>query len=344
VVAGVARPDARAEGEVVAAKEAERDADEVVTVVADAPAGHHRVVLMSMPSPVEAATETALAPWSIAVAVSVDSPPATDDAAATVARSHDASAVAWLDGGELHVYDDLRHATEHRPVPEPRSEADAAAIALSIKTTLRRPMPVVALVEAPAPPPEIEAPAVTTSIGRVAPPRLVPHVAIGLGLLEPLSNAAPTLTRIAGRVSVDVPDLPQLAVGVTAAAGPAAPVEGTDMSARYRDIGFGAIAEWRQPLTRGLWLVPAAGASVHRTRLWGSALNGAGMDRPIDVAATLVGFDVELALEGGGSHLRGGAVLGASVTSTPAPYKVRGEEVLRVPTASLGVAIRVSFQ
>jgi hypothetical protein len=116
------------------------------------------------------------------------------------------------------------------------------------------------------------------------------------------------------------------------------------MTARYRDIGFGAIAEWRQPLARGLWLVPAAGASVHRTRLWGASRNGGGIDRPVDMPATLVGFDVELALEGGGQPLRGGAVVGASVTSTPGPYKVRGEEVLRIPTASLGVAIRVSFQ
>jgi hypothetical protein len=330
-VAVAAAPPARADGDVVA-------------VVAEAPAAHHRVILLSMPDPVRDATAAALEPWSIAVVAIADATPETDASAAVIARARGASAVAWLDAGELLVYDDLRRQTERRAAPEPLDAVNAAAIALSIKTTLRRPMPMVAALELPPPPPpradlvdDQVAIAPTTGGGVHGAARF------GVGFPTASTAVAPTMVRFAGRLAVDVPVERRLAVAVALEGGPPSAIDNADLIGRYRDVTLGLGVEWRQPVARQLWLVPAATATLHLTRLSGELRNPGGMERVVDRRGARPGMDLELAVETGG-RMRGGAALFASLSPFGERYKVRGEDVLAVPAATLGIALRISFQ
>jgi hypothetical protein len=54
-------------------------------------------------------------------------------------------------------------------------------------------------------------------------------------------------------------------------------------------------------------------------------------------------MQLEIGVEHGG-RIRGGAVVYASFLGGLDPYKVKKDVVLTVPTATLGIALRTSFQ
>lgn len=328
----IATPDARADSEVVAA-------------IADSPRAHQRVVLVSMPDPVFAATASALGPWSIAVEATGELPPADDVAAATLANAHEATAVAWLDGAELVIYDDLTGRSERRTAPGTLDDVGAATIALSIKTSLRKPVTVVAALDEPLerPPVEVDAaePRVEAVVtpARAERPRLRAAARFGAGL--PLANPSPTMPRIGARISHDLPFESRLAIAAGIEAGPSAAIDHEEFTGRYRDVAISLGTEWRQPLARRWWLVPSVTGTVHLTRMAGTVL----MPNPRDTAESghPFGAEVELAVETGGRVRGGFAVFGSFLTGRDR-YKVHGEDVLVVPAATLGASLRISFQ
>ena len=325
---------------------------DAATPVEEAPRAHRRIVLVSMPDSVFAATASALGPWSIAVEATTEPPPADELAAATMARAHGATAVAWLEGSELVIYDDFSRRIERRSVPETPAgidgldEVGAATIALSIKTSLRRPVQVAA---APPPPPperppvEVFAapPEVVAEVVPVRAPRPRLHAAARLGAGLPLASPSPTMPRVGARISHDLPGEPRLAVLAGVEVGPSAEIDHPELTGRYRDVAFAVGAEWRQPLAGRWWLVPSLAGTVHLTRLEGTIL----MPNPRDTveSAHPFGAEVEVAIETGG-RLRGGVAVHGSFLTGRDRYKVRGEDVLVVPAATLGATLRISFQ
>jgi hypothetical protein len=298
-----------------------------------------------MPDTVFSATSSALGPWSIAVEATGEPVPTDDDAAASLARTHDASAVAWLDGAELVIYSDLSGRRERRTAPDEVDEVGAATIALSIKTSLRQPVVVAAAPEVPIERPPVEVDAAPARVEAVIIPtvraprprlRLAARLAAGL----PLASPSPTMPRIGARISHDLPALPRLAIAAGVEAGPSAEIDHEEMTGRYRDVAFSLGAEWRHPLG-GWWLVPSVAGTVHLTRMSGTVL----MPNPREVSqsGSPFGADVELALETGG-RLRGGVAVFASFLTGRDRYQVRGEDVLVVPAATLGASLRISFQ
>lgn len=331
---------AHADGEVVAAGPAK-----IPSAIAAAPPTHQRVVLVSMPDQVFNATASALGPWSIAVESVAALPPDDDVAAAALARTHDATAVAWLDDAELVIYDDLTGRSERRSAPEAVDEVGAATIALSIKTSLRRPI-VVAAAPEPAPerpPTEVFAAAPRVEVEIVPTRRERPrlHASLRLGAGLPLASPSPTMPRIAARISHDLPAEPRLALAAAVEGGPTAAIEHPEFTGRYLDLAIAVGAEWRQRLGDRWWLVPALSGTVHLTRLDGTVL----MPMPRDTVetATPVGAEVELSIETGG-RLRGGATVYGSFLTGRDRYKVHGDDVLVVPSATLGASLRISFQ
>lgn len=331
----------------VAAVAPRAHADEIVATAPDAPHGstideapraHERVVLVAMSDLVFSATAAALGPWSIAVEATDEPAPASDADASALAQAHGATAVAWLAEGELVVYDDLERTSERRAASPPADDASAAAIALSIKTMLRQPVRI-AVVEPPPPPPVVDEPVVTV----VAPPAPRPgvHATARLAAGLPLSRPAPTMTRAGVRLSVDAPFAPRLAfaAGVEAALPGDVTAEGFD--GRYGDLAAGLGFEWRQPLTARLWLVPSIAGTLHRTHLSGTVTDP--MPKDVTHIDYAYGGEVEVAVETGG-RLRAGAAISGSVLGGRELYKVRGVDVLRVPAATLGLAVRISFQ
>jgi hypothetical protein len=328
----LATPRAHADGDVVAA-------------IDEAPRAHQRIVLVSMPDPVFNATASALGPWSIAVESVIEAPPPDDVAAAALARAHQATAVAWIDGAELVIYDDLTGRSERRNAPEAVDEVGAAAIALSIKTSLRRPVVVATAPELPRERPPVEVFAAPKRIELPVPierrerPRL--HASLRLGAGLPLADPAPTMPRIAARISHDLPAEPRLALGASVEGGPTAAIDHPEFTGRYLDLSLAVGAEWRQPLPGRWWLIPAVSGAVHLTRLDGTVL----MPMPRDTVETSTPFgaEVELSIETGG-RLRGGATIYGSFLTGRDRYRVRGEDVLVVPSATLGASLRISFQ
>jgi hypothetical protein len=331
----IAVPVARADGDVVAA-------------VAEPAPRHRRVVLVAMPEPVLQATTSALGPWSISVATAAGPPPADDLAASALARAHDATAVAWIDGEELVIYDALHARSERKAAPaEPAAtdEVAAATIALSIKTSLRHPV-VAAAPEAPPERPPVEVFAAPAHVeAAVVPARAAAHrplhvmARVGAGL--PLSEPSPTMTRIGGRLSFDLPLEPRLAIAVGVEAGPRAAIEHAELAGRYQDLTLAVGAEWRQELIGRWWLIPSIAGTVHFTRLDGTVLMPS--EREISEPGRSFGADAELSLETGG-RLRGGVTLFGSFLANRDRYKVRGVDVLVVPVATLGASLRISFQ
>ena len=332
----LATPRAHADGEMVAAMPG--------AITESAPA-HHRIVLVSMPDQVFNATASALGPWSIAVESVAELPPGDDVAAASLARAHNATAVAWIDGAELVIYSTLTGSSERRSAPEAVDEVGAATIALSIKTSLRRPVVVAA---APEPPPERPPTEVFAALPRVE-AVVIPerrerarlHASLRLGAGLPLTRPSPTMPRIAARISHDLPAEPRLAIAASIEGGPTASIEHPEFSGRYLDLSAGVGAEWRQPLPGRWWLVPSISGTVHVTRLDGTVL----MPMPRDTVetATPLGAEVELSIETGG-RLRGGASVYGSFLTGRDRYRVHGEDVLVVPSATLGASLRISFQ
>src|SRR5688572_21766537 len=111
----LATPRAHADGEVVAAGPPTiPPSPSTPSTIDDGPPTHHRVVLVSMPDQVFNATASALGPWSIAVESVAELPPDDDVAAAALARTHDATAVAWLEVAVLVIYDYLTRRSDRR--------------------------------------------------------------------------------------------------------------------------------------------------------------------------------------------------------------------------------------
>ncbi|MCA9676598.1 MAG: hypothetical protein KC464_16315, partial [Myxococcales bacterium] len=306
--------------------------------------GHRRVVLLSMPDQVFSATAAALGPWAIAVEASTEPPPADEAAAAAVAASHDATAVAWIEGAELIIYDALDLGLERRPAPTTIDDATAASIALTIKTALRRPLRVPAMVAFPGAGEPIPRPP-ALELDRPAPPppapRLIAHLAVTAGARVPTRTPAPTLPRISGRVSLGASTWRGLAVVAGAEAGPTADVTADGLAATYRDIGAVVGVAWRHQLRPRLWLVPAALAALHWTSLRGTLTTADGaMD--VDQRDHAGAGELEVAVESGAS-LRVGAVLSATATTGPVRYQVRSRDVLVIPTLSVSLGLRVSY-
>jgi hypothetical protein len=336
VAVALATPRAHADGDVVAS---------IPSTISDAPPTHHRVVLVSMPDQVFNATASALGPWSIAVESVAELPPGDDVAAAALARAHNASAVAWIDGEELVIYDDLTRRSERRTAPEAVDEVGAATIALSIKTSLRRPVVVAAAPEPPPerPPTEVFAAAPRIEVAVVPERRERPrlHASLRLGASLPLASPSPTLPRISARISHDLPAEPRLALAAAVEGGPTAAIDHPEFTGRYLDLALALGAEWRQALPGKWWLVPSVSGTVHLTRLEGTIL----MPMPRDKVETSTPFgaEVELSIETGG-RLRGGATVYGSFLTGRDRYKVHGDDVLVVPSATLGASLRISFQ
>ena len=312
----------------------------------DARADHTRVILVSMPDEVLAATTAALGPWQIVVEADPDPAPQTNAEAAEIARAHDATAVAWIDRDELVIYDDLRGASERHATATPIDDAAAASIALSIKTSLRQNGTVVVTV------PDDGNDPIVIERDRVVPvrveverkPRYTPHVLAGLGAGIPIDGSAPTMMRVAARVSLDLPPLAHLGVLAGVEAGPSADVSGPMLTTgSYRDITIHAGTEWRQPLAPRWWLVPAVLGTFHLTHLDGTMPTGAGGERRIDDAANAYGVQVELGVEAG-RRIRGGATVYGSFLGGIDPFKAGNDTLLTVPTATVGIALRMSFQ
>ena len=334
----LATPRAHADGEMVAA---------MPGAITESTPSHRRIVLVSMPDQVFNATASALGPWSIAVESVAELPPGDDLAAASLARTHNATAVAWIDGAELVIYSTLTGSSERRSAPEAVDEVGAATIALSIKASLRRPVVAAAAPEPPperpptevfAAPPRVEAKVLSERPGG-ARPRL--HASLRLGAGLPLTRPSPTMARIAARISHDLPAEPRLALAAAVEGGPTASIEHPEFRGRYLDLSVAIGAEWRQPLPGRWWLVPSIAGTVHLTRLDGTVLEP--MPRDTVEMATPVGAEVELSIETGG-RLRGGASIYGSFLTGRDRYRVHGEDVLVVPSATLGASLRISFQ
>jgi hypothetical protein len=291
-----------------------------------------RLVLVAMPESVHTATAVALDPWAIPVDTSEAAPPASNAEASEIAHEHGATTVAWLDHGELVIYDDERGVSERHAAADPLDDAAAASIALSIKTSMRRPddpedTPAVVVVAVPTPMPVAEH------------PRFSPHVLAQIGGALPLgANDTPAMLRVAGRFSLDLPQVPRLAVTAGVEAGPAAPVEDDVMSGSYRDIAIAAGVEWRHPVGHAVWLVPSLSGTVHFTHLGGTS----DMQR-VSESAIPAGAQLEIGAETG-RRVRAGVTVYGSFLAGGRTYKVRNTTVLTTPAATVGLALRISFQ
>jgi hypothetical protein len=315
-------------------------ADDVVGVAPEAKE-HSRVVLVSMPDPVFAATAAALGPWSIAVEATPEATPGSDAAASAIAQAHGATAVAWLEGDVLVIYDDLQRRSERREHATPAGridDASAASIALSIKTTLRQPTPVVVAAVEPPPPP-VEVIEIAAPPPLLAEPQPQLHVAARIGAGIPLADPSPTTARAAVRATYDIAGA--LAIGLGVEGGVARTIEAEEFQGRYRDLALAAGVEYRIAIGERFWLVPSAAATVHLTRLQGDVT--APMERPVDRSSYPFGAEAELAAETGGRLRAGAAIFGTFLTGRDA-YKVHGADVLRVPAVSVGIALRMSWQ
>jgi len=314
--------------------------DTVVAAQVPRTSTHSRVVLVSMPDPVFSATAAALGPWSIAVEATPESTPMSEAAASALAREHDATAVAWLDGDVLVIYDDLKHRVERRDhVASPGAaidDAGAAAIALSIKTALRQPPRLARVIERLESEPPAEVDVVEPLV--LEPERML-HVAARLGAGVPLAAPSPRMARASLRASYDVAG--GAAIGLGAEGSYASDIEGTDFSGRYRDFALTGGLEWRLALSDRVWLIPSLAGTIHLTRLRGDVTDP--MERPIDRSSFPFGAEAELAAETGG-HLRAGAALFGTFLTGRDEYKVHGEDVLRVPAVTVGIALRISLQ
>lgn len=90
------------------------------------------VVLVDVPTRVEAAVRASLAPWGVDVVVVAPAP--EEYAPGQVALAHHASFVVWRQGDELILYDAALATEERRAVAVDPDDAEAAAVALSIRT------------------------------------------------------------------------------------------------------------------------------------------------------------------------------------------------------------------
>ena len=103
----------------------------VVVLVGARPAVAETLIVVEVPTSVEAALRTTLRPWKVEVVV-VAPPPTYDPAALAVAQG--AAYVAWRRGDQLVLYDAVLAAEERRPLPRELDDANATAVALSVKT------------------------------------------------------------------------------------------------------------------------------------------------------------------------------------------------------------------
>jgi hypothetical protein len=305
--------------------------------VATAPApAHHRIVLIGMPDAVFDAASAALGPWSISVEASSEAVPATNADAATIAHAHSATAVAWIDRGELVVYDDLRGVSVRHATPPATDDVSATAIALSIKTSLRSPPTVVAVNETVTTP--------VVSLATPAAPRSYqPHLVAGFGAGIPLQASAPVMMRFDGQLSLELARFQHLGPLVGVEAGPSAAVNTTEITGSYSDVAIDAGAEWRRPLTPTIALVPAIAGTLHLTHLDGTIAGNGNGNRAVAQSAYPAGVELSVGVEAG-RRVRGGATVYGTFLAGTDRYMVRGESVLTIPAATVGVSLRISFQ
>jgi hypothetical protein len=316
-----------------------------------------RVVLIAVPSEVEAAVRAALEPWQVELVV-VGGPtpgpsmPRSAGRAERVARRARAGAAVWLaddgSGTALWVYDAESQRTTARklPGPPPYDEPTATAVALSVKTLLRfsAVAPPSERMQAPAervePEPEPEpapVPPPTATATTAAPRPIALTARAGLRRRDTGVSTVEPRFGLGARARLPVAGL-AIALAAELRLGPGESIDDARFAGHFSDLAIGARAGVELPLGR-LRLTPSVGGGVHLTAIGGSLAGGAAASKSrtnpsLDAAALLSadvgrGLLVGLELEGG-YHLR------------RQRYTVGGEPVFEVPALEAEVSVVVA--
>ena len=237
-------------------------------LLAATPARAERLVLATADAELEAACVEALGAWHVEIVTATDRVPGVRLPEASVeadaiARAHGARAVVWVAGGEgagapgLWLYDvaQRRVIVTQLPAGLPFDAPTAAAVALTIKTLLRTS--------------EVAPPAERLAVPR--PPRerrIALEARAGMRVRpEPAARWEPRFG-VGGVWSLTAGGRLALALGVRA--GPGSDIERGDLVGRYHDTALALAARAALPLGGRLWLVPAAGVSLHIDGVSGS--------------------------------------------------------------------------
>ena len=297
------------------------------------------------------ATRVALVSWHVDVIASEEATPGTDldgamKAAQRIARSQDARAVVWIEGGSLWVYDDRSHAVAVRPLPSPPpwDDATSAALALTVKTLLlsafeppqekHTPLTVREHEAAPPPPPKKKTPPAALHAVRI----------LTLAGLRVPTNAS---DKAAARFGADLTYFPSFARGWAGIAigtdvGPSVLVDrAPTFSGTFTEVIGSAQLRFRIPLRSWLGLELGAGPGVHFSALEGSSLSLglAGRVNRIDGS-----IETMLAAEFSWKILRVSPLVGTSFLLHFQHYAASGVQVLDVPRGQMLYALRIGVE